>query len=263
MSNYSILDFDGRNGRALNLEGFVNFQKPIPVSDIEKAVAEGKIIAISPEGITRLNDDLAKAIKTDFEGIDKFNSTVLQVRTYRNVIVDRGGHHVEYLIKAVPQQEEATDNLEKSDEYWALRSGVADGDKQIPLRKTGAEIKTAFEGVVTRLKLENGLLSTKMSDCVVALGKAPTEQPYDTFDRSIGSRYSWEDCRALDPAEGSLNTMSMDTSHSTVNHCRAYNQAFEAICGNIKAIKMAQAYIANVEDKKSYDIKPDLYILLF
>jgi len=263
MSDYSILDFDGRNGRALNLEGFTNFQKPIPVSDIEKAVAEGTIVAISPEGLSRLNDDLAKAIKTDFEGIDKFNSAVLEIRTYRNVIVDRGGKHVEYLIKAVPQKEEAADNLEKGDEYWALRGGIAEGEKQIPLKKTGAEIKTAFEGVITRLKLENGILSAKMSECVVALGKSPTDQPYDSFDRTIGNRYSWEDCRALDPVEGAMNTVNMESAPATANHCRMYNSAFETLCSNIKAIKMASAYIANVEDNKSYDLKPDLYLLLF
>lgn len=262
MSEYSITDFDGRNGRALNLEGFTNFQKPIPVSLIEKAVAEGKIVAISPEGVTRLNDDLAKAIKTDFEGIDKFNSAVLEIRTYRALLVERGGKHVEYLVKAVPQPEDAGagDNLEKGDEYWALRGGLSEGEKQIPLKKTGAEIKTAFEGVITRLKLENGILSAKMSECVVAVGEAPADQPYDSFDRTIGNRYSWEKCRTLDPAEGTIQNVNME---ATPNHCRMYNNAFEALSSNIKAIKMAQAYIANVEDKKSYELKPNLYLLLF
>lgn len=260
---YSITDFDGRNGRALNLEGFSNFQKPIPVSAIEKAVAEGTILAISPEGLTRLNNDLAKAIDSEFEGIDKFNAAVLEIRTYRSVIVERKGVHVDYLIKAVPQPEEASKDLEKGDEYWALRGGVSEGEKQIPLKKTGAEIKTAFEGVVTRLKLENGILTAKMAECIGALGKSPTDQPYDSFDRTIGNRYSWEDCRALDPAEGALNTVNMESAPATANHCRMYNQAFETLCNNIKAIKMATAYISNVEDKKSYDLKPDLYLLLF
>lgn len=257
---YTITDFDGRAGRALNLEGFTNYQKPIPVSDIEKAVSDGKIIAISPEGINKLNNDLSKAVKSEFDGIDKFNSAVLEMRTFTRAIVDRGGEHVEYLLKAVPQSDNG--DIEKGGEYYALKEGITDGGNQIRLKKTGAEIKTAFEVVIDKLKMENGVLTAKMAECVVALGKSPTDQPYDSLDRSIGNRYSWEDCRLYDQA-GTDNLISMGEEAKNPNCCRMYNSAFETLCLNIKSIKMSQAYMSNIEDKKSYDVKPDLYLLLF
>jgi hypothetical protein len=88
MSEYSMTDFDGRNGRSLNLEGFKNFQKPIPILAIEKAVAEGNIIAISPEGLSKLNQDINKAVSDDFEGIDKFKSTAEEMSKFVAVLVD-------------------------------------------------------------------------------------------------------------------------------------------------------------------------------
>lgn len=110
----TILDFDGRAGRALNLEGFTNFQKPLAFDVLQKAVEDGKIVAISPAGQLRLNQDIVKAVETEFDGHDKLANAVIEIRKFRRVLVQKGEHIEEYLVKATPAKEEGDEQLEKS-----------------------------------------------------------------------------------------------------------------------------------------------------
>jgi len=255
----TILDFDGRHGRALNMEGFTNFQKPLAYDVLMKAVGEGKVIAIDPAGQERLNQDIIKAVETEFDGHDKLAAAAIEIRKFRRVLVQRGERIEEYLIKATPAKEEAGDQLEKGDEYYALNGGIATQDgKPLPLLKTGEEIRTALMAMMQKLQAENTVLFTKMADCVTAVGFGPMDAPYDAADRALGNRYAWEVCRQYDPVEGAL-----PVEGQPANHCRAYNDYFNCYCSNMRNIKLCGAYIANLKDNKEYQLNSGLYTLLF
>lgn len=345
---FTILDFNGDTGRALNLSGFTNYQKPIGIDVLQKAVADGKIVAISPESIAKLENDLEKAFQTDFEASDKFSALVSEVKSYRRVLVQRGEEVVEFLVKATQAEDETDDevekaggegsrggkvightksgkpvyasrssyhssysdfsdedhedaaklhrdeankyqqnvlaskrggsqqdslkkmmhderaashanrkkkgNIEKGDEFYSLSGGIGEGDKELPLKKKGSDIKTAFGVIVARLTAECETLMATMAKCLEEIGTPPTESPWNATDRLVGKRYSWEVCDSSIPAGGPAPQR---------NACREYNNAFDALCSNFRTLKLCKAYMENLKDDKEYDVNPSLHVLLF
>ena len=259
---YTILDFDGRSGRSLNLEGFTNFQKPVEYTDLMKAVSEGKLIAISPEGQKRLNQDLMKSIQDEFDGYDKLSSATIEIKKYRKLLVNCGLNDVqEYLVKAA-ENNESDSQIEKGDEYYALNGGIrTEKNEPIALLKKGSEIKVALGVMLDRIKAENGVLVAKMAECEAAIGVSPTDSPYDSFERSLGKKYSWEFCNKHD----SVAELAPHPNGAPVpeNLCRSYNNFFSSLSSNMRVLKLCKAYINNMKDEQNYRLDSDLYSLLF
>lgn len=264
----TILDFDGRSGRALNLEGFLNYQKPVELSVLQKAVEQGKIIAISPQGQEKMNKDIEKAAQSDFEGGDLVTGTILAIKNFRKLLVNVDGSVQEFLVKAVEQKQDS--DLEKGDEYYVLHDGIR-SEKGVPLAfmRSGKEIKEALNSVVAKLQAENALLVANMATCVATVGIEPDEFPYDVGERKLGKRYSYEACEAFEKnipatAGGETTISSAELNPRKIeNACRAYNNYFYAFSSNWRSISLCNAYLANIKDTQNYQLQPNLYTLLF
>jgi hypothetical protein len=237
----------------------LNYQKPIKYQALIKLVQDGKVLAISPEQQSRLNEDISKSIEGEFDGIEKSIGVVEQIRSYKRVLIDKDGKVSEYLVKAIREQ---GDTLEKGDEYYALSGAITTKEgKPLPFLKNGKEISIALLAMIQKLSAENVVSSSKMSDCVVAVGFGPTDSPYEASERAYGNRYSWEVCRQFDGHENTIGLSDKDSQQT--NACREYNTHFNNYCSNMRSIRLCNAYIANLKDETSYQLSSNLYTLLF
>lgn len=258
---FTAFDYDGRAGRALNLEGFTNFQTPISFEKLQKAVRDGKVIVIEPQGIQRLNNDLSKAVESEFDGVDKLDKAKKLISQFRSILVERDGNIDEYLVKVVS----ADSNLEKSIDSWQLEGIKREGEDTI-FNKKGSDIKAALTVVKDKMVAENAILSMTMSTLVGEIGILPDESPYADYMRACGNRYSWEFCNKFNNQSKSIVSV-VDTEVPTCapkdNPCVSYNSAFETFCSNTRSIKACNAYIANLKDNVEYNLTSQLYITLF
>lgn len=148
--------------------------------------------------------------------------------------------------------EENADYLWKGEIMDQLGYGYGSENKALKFTKTGAELKEALPKTITDLQTKKATVVAKMALIAAAIGVQPSE-----VYRNDLLRYSWAMCEA---PHDKMNHKEEPSEQNLA--CRDYNDLCYVLYSLDEDIQATEVILANVEDKKKYELTVSQLIAL-